>query len=594
MQTLLFEESNNKKNNSYSNYKSENKVEPELSSNLSTAATINKTTTNISNANIKNNNTNTNKGIHNQVDSTPASTPSRINKTNKNPTSTTNNNNNNATTTITNTTNNIASSPKSTSLSTSINNNNNNSNTTTTTNNTTTTTTTTTNPNPIKKKVINTNTGDIHHEWTPRHRVMPYRNHELERDYERDRLYMKDIPRRFVDRISSIDYDRGNGRGGNANIAIGISGGNGGGGGRINNNDGGKISTRQRSLDATKKDDHLLLPHRGGGFVRGSGGSGGDPRDMISCFRKFDDRTHPMAMNRSPDYYHGPMTDRSMRDLGGKDRGSDLHYYNSNRNLQQDRPRIESIRREERLPIGLGGGGGAGGTREYNQQQQYNKQHQDRNYQHNTPNYPSSQKQQQSPPSFINKKEEPPLPYPWKRCISSKNKAYFFNTETRESGGNQNENNNNLNSGINNNHRDRDVDNDETPSKRAKLDDNETKGGRLQKQELHNNENSKKLDNDTRRLINNNIVSNNKEIRPNRKNNVPIGKSDSSPFLLEEVNDLSHMIEVGSEEEEDNDDKLPELVGVIGQIYYRGFALSVLNKKAEDGYERADSTEWID
>ncbi|CAH1760422.1 7292_t:CDS:2 [Entrophospora sp. SA101] len=412
---------------------------------------------------------------------------------------------------------------------------------------------------------------DIHHEWTPRHRVMPYRNHELERDYERDRLYMKDIPRRFVDRISSIDYDRGNGRGGNANIAIGISGG--GGGGRINNNDSGKISTRQRSLDATKKDDHLLLPH------------------MISCFRKFDDRTHPMAMNRSPDYYHGPMTDRSMRDLGGKDRGNDLHYYNSNRNLQQDRPRIESIRREERLPIGLGGGGG---TREYNQQQQYNKQHQDRNYQHNTPNYPSSQKQQQSPPSFINKKEEPPLPYPWKRCISSKNKAYFFNTETRESGGNQNENNNNLNSGINNNHRDRDVDNDETPSKRAKLDDNETKGGRLQKQELHNNENSKKLDNDTRRLINNNIVSNNKEIRPNRKNNIPIGKSDLSPFLLEEVNDLSHMIEVGSEEEEDNDDKLPELVGVIGQIYYRGFALSVLNKKAEDGYERADSTEWID
>ncbi|CAJ0830637.1 104_t:CDS:2 [Entrophospora sp. SA101] len=386
---------------------------------------------------------------------------------------------------------------------------------------------------------------DIHHEWTPRHRVMPYRNHELERDYERDRLYMKDIPRRFVDRISSIDYDRGNGRGGNANIAIGISGGNSrGGGGRINNNDSGKISTRQRSLDATKKDDHLLLPH------------------MISCFRKFDDRTHPMAMNRSPDYYHGPMTDRSMRDLGGKDRGNDLHYYNS--------------------------------TREYNQQQQYNKQHQDRNYQHNTPNYPSSQKQQQSPPSFINKKEEPPLPYPWKRCISSKNKAYFFNTETRESGGNQNENNNNLNSGINNNHRDRDVDNDETPSKRAKLDDNETKGGRLQKQELHNNENSKKLDNDTRRLINNNIVSNNKEIRPNRKNNIPIGKSDLSPFLLEEVNDLSHMIEVGSEEEEDNDDKLPELVGVIGQIYYRGFALSVLNKKAEDGYERADSTEWID
>ncbi|CAJ0898941.1 7244_t:CDS:2 [Entrophospora sp. SA101] len=327
------------------------------------------------------------------------------------------------------------------------------------------------------------------YEWPPRyHHVMSYQNYDLDREYEHEQQYMDD--RIFIDRIDYIDYDGENDRG--IGIGGGLESGNrtsyiingnnnmsntGIGGNRINNC--GKSLARQRSLESINKDDHLLLLRE---------------RDH---FRKFDDRAPPMMLTHRTDdnYYYGTMSDRYLRDLSVSDYDNDIYYY---RNMQQDKPRIDSTSREERSLNGLvdfsssmsnsnskcgtyyiknnsSDGGSACSNNIGNNRNGGNNSNivygkdSTKNIFFNENHYQilKNQDMETDTTDYCNVKndivnndninnlginqyyqrinnndndnnnnyylEEPSLPYPWELCISSKNKIYYFNTETHES-----------------------------------------------------------------------------------------------------------------------------------------------------------------
>ncbi|CAJ0842576.1 17676_t:CDS:2, partial [Entrophospora sp. SA101] len=332
------------------------------------------------------------------------------------------------------------------------------------------------------------------YEWPPRyHHVMSYQNYDLDREYEHEQQYMDD---RMID---YIDYDGENDRG--IGIGGGLESGNrtsyiingnnnmsntGIGGNRINNC--GKSLARQRSLESINKDDHLLLLRERDQPLPFP------PRDS---FRKFDDRAPPMMLTHRTDdnYYYGTMSDRYLRDLSVSDYDNDIYYY---RNMQQDKPRIDSTSREERSLNGLvdfsssmsnsnskcgtyyiknnsSDGGSACSNNIGNNRNGGNNSNivygkdSTKNIFFNENHYQilKNQDMETDTTDYCNVKndivnndninnlginqyyqrinnndndnnnnyylEEPSLPYPWELCISSKNKIYYFNTETHES-----------------------------------------------------------------------------------------------------------------------------------------------------------------
>nr|CAG8434140.1 609_t:CDS:2 [Entrophospora candida] len=276
------------------------------------------------------------------------------------------------------------------------------------------------------------------YEWPPRyHHVMSYQNYDLDREYEHEQQYMDD--RIFIDRIDYIDYDGGNDRG--IGIGGGLESGNrtsyiingnnnmsntGIGGNRINNC--GKPLARQRSLESINKDDHLLLLRERDQPLPFP------PRDS---FRKFDDRAPPMMLTHrtDDDYYYGTMSDRYLRDLSVSDYDNDIYYY---RNMQQDKPRIDSTSREERSLNGLNHYQILKNQDMETDTTDYCNVKNDIVNNDNINNLGINQYYQKINNNDNDNNnnyylEEPSLPYPWELCISSKNKIYYFNTETHES-----------------------------------------------------------------------------------------------------------------------------------------------------------------
>nr|CAG8433524.1 14700_t:CDS:2 [Entrophospora candida] len=272
------------------------------------------------------------------------------------------------------------------------------------------------------------------YEWPPRyHHVMSYQNYDLDREYEHEQQYMDD---RMID---YIDYDGGNDRG--IGIGGGLESGNrtsyiingnnnmsntGIGGNRINNC--GKPLARQRSLESINKDDHLLLLRERDQPLPFP------PRDS---FRKFDDRAPPMMLTHrtDDDYYYGTMSDRYLRDLSVSDYDNDIYYY---RNMQQDKPRIDSTSREERSLNGLNHYQILKNQDMETDTTDYCNVKNDIVNNDNINNLGINQYYQKINNNDNDNNnnyylEEPSLPYPWELCISSKNKIYYFNTETHES-----------------------------------------------------------------------------------------------------------------------------------------------------------------